>query len=438
MGRTFASLKYYNYRLWFASSLVANTGSWMQRIAQDWLVLAVLTHDDAFAVGLVTALQFLPLLFLMSIAGIWADRFNKLKILLITQTLMALLAFGLGILVLLGYANVFYVCLFAVGLGVVAAFDNPPRQIFVSELVAPEDLPNAVGLNSTSFNLARLIGPGVAGILIAWTGPGWVFIINGISFIPTILALLAMRSSEFFPLVAGGAKSRSKGALLEGLRYVRSRGDLMLIFIVTGTVACLGMNFQITTAAVARLVFDKQAGEYGLLGSVLAIGSLTGALLAARRRAQPRVRMVVGGAIGFAAAAGINALMPTYPLYALSLIPVGLAMLTLLTCANTAVQMSTESHMRGRVMGLYQTVMQGSAPLGSLIVGWICEDISPRWGIGIGSIAAILAVICAYLWSRKRWHLDVSYHIHRPHIVIVGPREQQEIASHENAEDQLR
>lgn len=426
MGRTFASMKYHNYRIWFFASLVANTGSWMQRVAQDWLVLAILTNDDAFAVGLVTALQFLPLLFLMPIAGIWADRFNKQKILVTTQTLMALLAFGLGALVLTGHANVTWVCIFAVGLGAVAAFDNPTRQVFVSELVAPKDLPNAVGLNSTSFNLARLIGPGVAGLLIAATGPGWVFIINGASFIPTIIALIAMRRSEFFPLTSKKGAARSRGALKEGLRYVSSRGDLRLIFIVTGTVACLGLNFQITTAAMARLVFDKQAGEYGILGSVLAIGSLTGALLAARRRNQPRVRIVIAGAIAFAAAAGINAVMPTYELYALSLVPVGLAMLTLLTSANTAVQMSTEQHMRGRVMGLYQTVMQGSAPIGSLIVGWICENVSPRWGIGIGPIAAIVAVIFAYAWSVKRWNLDVSYHVHRPLIEIRGPREHEE------------
>lgn len=444
MGRTFASLKYHNYRIWFFSSLVANTGSWMQRVAQDWLVLAILTDDDAFAVGLVTALQFLPLLFLMPIAGIWADRFDKQKILIATQSLMALLAFGLGALVLTGHANVGWVCIFAVGLGAVAAFDNPTRQVFVSELVRPKDLPNAVGLNSTSFNLARLIGPGAAGILIAATGPGWVFIINGVSFIPTIIALIAMRRSEFFPLTSKKNSARSRGALKEGLRYVASRGDLRLIFIVTGTVACLGLNFQITTAAMARLVFDKQAGEYGMLGSVLAIGSLMGALLAARRQKQPRVRVVIAGAIAFIAAAGIIAVMPTYALYAISLIPVGLAMLTLLTSANTAVQMSTEHHMRGRVMGLYQTVMQGSAPVGALLVGWICENLSPRWGIAIGPIGAAIAVIFAYAWSVKRWNLDVSYHMHRPLIEIRGPREheleEQEAIAHfcVNPERQVR
>ncbi|WP_182049990.1 MFS transporter [Changpingibacter yushuensis] len=429
MGRTFASLRIYNYRVWFFSALIANTGTWMQRVAQDWLVLAILTDDNAFAVGAVTALQFLPLMFFMPVAGILADRFDKRKILLITQLSQAIMAFALGAIVLSGHATVVHVCIFAFLLGTASAFDSPPRQVFVSELVPAADLPNAVGLNSTSFNLARLIGPGLSGLLIAWVGAGWVFIINGASFIATIFALLIMRGADFYPITKRATQSGKRGGIREGLAYVRGRQDLMVIFVVAGVIACLGMNFQLTTASMARSVFDKQAGEYGILGSVLAIGSLTGALLAARRRSQPRVRVVVIASLAFVVTASINAIMPTYLTYAISLIPVGLAMLTLLTSANTAVQMSTEPHMRGRVMALYQTVMQGSAPIGALVVGWISQSISPRWGIGIGPAAALIVTVGAFIWTRKHWDVEVRYHMRsRPHLEIIGPLEHEQLA----------
>ena len=429
MGRTFASLKFHNYRIWFFSALIANTGTWMQRVAQDWLVLAILTDDSSFAVGLVTALQFLPLLFFMPLAGAMADRFDKRKILLLTQSLQALLAFGLGVLVMFDLATVWHVCAFAFALGVVGAFDSPPRLVFISELVPPASLPNAVGLNSTSFNSARLIGPALSGLLIAWVGIGWVFMINGASFIATIGALLLMRPAEYYRIAStgqpeGGRRSRPKGAVREGLRYVLSRSDLKVIFAVTGVVACLGMNSQLTTAAMARNVFAMEADGYGILGSILAIGSLTGALVAARRTTQPRVRVVVMAAAFFGVASGISAMMPTYTLYAISLVPVGLAMLTLLTSANTAVQMSTEPQMRGRVMALYQTVMQGSTPIGALAVGWISQAINPRWGVGIGAVSALLVVVAAYLWGRRTWDVQVRYRLHsKPHVEILGPLE---------------
>ncbi|PWF27190.1 MFS transporter [Ancrocorticia populi] len=454
MGRTFASLKYYNYRVWFFCALVANTGTWMQRVAQDWLVLAVLTEDSSFAVGLVTALQFVPMLFFMPFAGAVADRFDKRKILYCTQSLQGLLAFGLGAMVLLDAASVWHVCLFAFALGTVGAFDGPPRLVFISELVPPRSLPNAVGLNSTSFNIARLIGPALSGVLIAWVGIGWVFIINGFSFVFTLFALSIMRPSEYYrasdkaadaqqdtsdsPAQPAEKSKRPKGQVREGLKYVLARSDLRVIFIVTGVVSCLGMNFQLTSASMARVVFGLEADGYGFLGSILAIGSLTGALFAARRQTQPRVRVVVMAAFAFAIAASLNALMPTFPLYAVSLVLVGLTMLTLLTSANTAVQMSTDPRMRGRVMALYQTVMQGSTPIGALLVGWISEALSPRWGVGIGAISAFLVVAGAYIWGRRTWDVQVRYHLRsRPHFDIRGPLEHERDAAVETAQDQI-
>ena len=266
MGRTFASLRHFNYRTWFFTALIANIGTWMQIVAQDWLVLAELTEDDAFAVGFVSALQFAPLLFITPFAGLLADRCDKRRILFVTQSCLALLALGLGVLVLSGGAQVWQVCLFAVGTGTVAAFDGPPRMVFVSELVPSEDLPNAVGLNSTGFNLARLIGPAVAGTLISAVGTGWVFVVNGLSFVFTIGALLAIRTGELYVRQVDPEDLRGRGRVREGLRYVASRGDLTVIFLVLGTVACLTLNFQLTSAAMARTVFDKNAGEYGILG----------------------------------------------------------------------------------------------------------------------------------------------------------------------------
>jgi MFS family permease len=438
LSRTFASLHVRNYRIWFISALIANTGTWMQRVAQDWLVLAILTHDNSFAVGAVTALQFLPLLLFMPVAGTLADRFDMRKMLLVTQSAQAIFAFGLGALVLLNVATVVHVCIFAFLLGLASAFDNPPRQVFVSELVPPADLPNAVGLNSTSFNVARLIGPGISGLLIAGVGPGWVFVINGASFIATIAALLMQRPSEFYRSAKKRPKARH-GGVREGMHYVSNRQDLIVIFIVAGLIACLGMNFQLTTASMARTVFDKQAGEYGILGSIMAVGSVTGALLAARRRSQPRVRVVVISALGFGVVSAINAIAPTYWTYAISLIPVGFVMLTMLTAANTAVQMSTEPEMRGRVMALYQTIMQGSTPVGALIVGWISQSVSPRWGVGIGSVAAFAVAIWAFLWTRKHWDVAVHYSMRQhPHLEIIGPlehaREEEERARLEELE----
>lgn len=415
MSSTFASLKYVNYRLWFAGALVANIGTWMQRVGQDWLVLTDLSDDSGLAVGITTALQFAPTLLLSAWAGVLADRVNRRRLLMITQGAQGVLAFGLGALVLSGHAQLWHVYLFATALGVVAALDQPVRQTFVAELVPAGKLSNAVGLNSTSFNAARLIGPGLAGLLIAAVGTGWVFVINGVSFAATILALLLMRTSELHPMPVA---PRARGQIREGIRYVRGRTDILVIMAVIGVVSTFGLNFQMTSALMARAEFGKGAGEYGILGSVLAIGSLAGALLAARRE-RPRVRLVIGSAFAFGLATGALALMPTYASFAVACIPVGLASLTMLTAANTTIQMSTDPAVRGRVMSLYMMVMLGATPIGSPVVGWIGETFGPRWSIGIGSITALLVSALAALWAQKRWNVQVRYRVRtRPHLEV--------------------
>lgn len=419
MSPTFSSLKHYNYRLWFGAAFVANVGTWMQRVAQDWVVLTVLSDDSGIAVGVVTALQFLPVLFLSAWAGVLADRMNRRKLLMLTQGAMGVLALALGVLVLSGHAQLWHVYIFATLLGCASAIDGPVRQTFVAEMVPAGKLANAVGLNSASFNAARLVGPGAAGLLIALVGPGWVFIINGVTFAATIIAMSRMRTSELNVMPVA---SRAKGQIREGIRYVRGRSDILVIMVVVGVVSTFGLNFQLTSALMAREVFDKGAGEYGILGSILAIGSLTGALLAARRE-RPRVRLVIGAAFAFGITTGIMALMPTYPSYAVACIPVGLASLTMMTAANTTIQMSTDPQVRGRVMALYMMVFLGATPIGSPIVGWVAEAFGPRWAIGIGSISALLVSAGAALWTARNWKYTVRYQVfHRPHVAVRYPQ----------------
>lgn len=415
MNQTFASLRFFNYRVWFGAALVANIGTWMQRVAQDWLVLTVLTDNSGVAVGIVTALQFLPALFLSAWAGLLADRVNKRKLLIFTQSSLGLLAFGLGALVLSGYAELWHVYVFAFLLGCVAAIDNPVRQTFVAEMVPADKLANAVGLNSASFNAARLIGPGLAGLLIAAVGTGWVFLINGLSFGATIIAMFAMRTNE---LRQSPRVKRGKGQLREAVAYVRHRTDILVVMVVAGVVSALGLNFQLTSALMATTEFNKGAGEYGILGSILAVGSLTGALLAARRE-RPRVRLVVGSAFAFGVTSGLMALMPSYELYAVSSILVGLCSLTLLTAANTTIQLGTDPAIRGRVMSLYIMVLLGATPLGSPLVGWIGQVWGARWSIGVGAIASILISLGAAIWVKKHWKLQVRYRmLERPHVQV--------------------
>lgn len=326
-GSTFSSLRFRGYRLWFAGALVSNVGTWMQRVAQDWLVLTVLTDNSGVAVGITTALQFGPVLLLTPLAGLLADRVDRRRMLMVTQSSIGALAALLGVLVLSGHAELWQVYLAAAGLGVASAFDGPVRQTFVAELVPGAQLSNAVGLNAASFNAARLVGPAVAGVAIAAVGTGWVFVINALSMLGTVGALYAMRPADLHHVPSA---PRQPGQLREGLRYVRSRRDVLAIMVVVGVVSTFGLNFQLTSAMMARVEFGQEAGAYGLLGSVLAIGSLAGALLAARRE-RPRVRLVVGAAFGFGVATGVQALMPTFWSYALAGIPVGLASLTMLT-----------------------------------------------------------------------------------------------------------
>ncbi|MGQ7297210.1 MFS transporter [Quadrisphaera sp. KR29] len=415
LAPTFRSLAVRNYRIWAGGAIVSNVGTWMQRVAQDWLVLTQLTNNSAVAVGVTTALQFGPQLLLGPLTGAVADRFPQRAVLAVTQALMGAWALLLGLLVVLGDPQLWQVYALAGLLGVTSAFDAPVRQTFVTSLVPQAMLPNAVGLNSASFHGARLVGPAVAGLLIAAVGTGWVFLINAATFAATFASLFLMRRSE---LVAAPRRKRGRGATREGLAYVRSRPDVVLILLVVGVVGAFGLNFQMTTALMARVEFGLGADSYGLLGSIMAIGSLTGALLAARRE-HPRLRLVVGAATAFGVFSIVSSLMPGYWTFAASLIPVGLASLTLMTAANATVQMTTAPELRGRVMALYMAVFAGTTPIGAPVVGWVGETWGPRWSIAVGGIAALLVVAVVVAVVARRQEVHVHYRLHeRPHLLV--------------------
>ncbi len=405
MSPTFASLKVFNYRVYATGAIVSNAGTWMQRVAQDWLVLTVLTDHSAVAVGITTGLQFLPMLLLAPVGGLIADRFPKRTWMMTTQAVAGSLSLLLGLMVVFDVAALWHVYVIAFLSGAAAALEAPARQTFVAEMVPEDKLSNAVGLNSASFHLGRLIGPALAGLLIAAFSTGPVFLINAASFGATIFALSRMRVRELIPVKKA---PRGKGQIRDGIRYVRKRPDIMVIMAVVGVVGTFGMNFQMTTALMATQVYGKGAGEYGLLGSVMAIGSLSGALLAARRT-HPGMRLLVGAAFAFGVTASISAMMPGYVTFAIALVPTGLSALTLMTAANTIVQMSTAPEMRGRVMALYMAIFMGGTPIGSPIVGWVGEQFGARWTIGLGGIVTLLAALVAAAVVVRQRELTVGY-----------------------------
>lgn len=393
----FRSLRTRNYRLFAAGQVVSNTGTWMQRVAQDWLVLD-LTHGSGVALGITTGLQYLPLLLFGLWGGVLADRYPKRRILMITQIALGALALILGVLAVTGTAQVWQVYALAFGLGLATVVDNPARQSFAVEMVGKRDLPNAIALNSATFNGARVLGPAVAGVLIGLVGTGPVFLINAASFGAVLFGLAAMRESE---LRTADLVPRAKGQLREGLRYVRGRRDLVLVLLLVGFVATFGMNFQMTTALVARQVFHTGAASFGLASTMLAVGALAGALLAARR-VRPRMRLLVSAAALFGLLEMATGLMPAYWAFLVMLVPTGIAMMTFTTAANATMQLSVAPEMRGRVMGLYMFVFLGTNPLGAPLVGWMAEQFGPRLSIVLGGLVATVTALVVTVLAAPR------------------------------------
>lgn len=388
----FRSFGVFNYRVWFAGALVSNIGGWMQSTALAWVVLTGLTDNDASAMGLTMGLQFGPPLLLVPITGWVADRVDRRKLLMLTQTLLGILGAVMGVLLLTDNMALWGMYCFAFGLGIVQAFDNPVRQAFVTDIVSLDNAANAVALNSASFNAARMLGPAVAGIMIVAIGSGWVFLVNTLTFLTMIGALLLIRTDEIAPR----PKLKQASRLADGFRYVAKRGDLIVTFAMVFLISAFGMNFPIFASTMA-LEFGREADGFGLLSSILAIGSLTGALLAARR-ARAMIRVVILGTLAFAATTAISAFMPEYWLYAGTLMFVGFSVVTIMTTANGYVQTTTAPELRGRVLALYMAIVMGATPVGAPITGWVAAQYGPRTAILLGACAGLVAFIIGVTW----------------------------------------
>ncbi len=388
----FRSFSVFNYRVWFIGALVSNIGAWMQATALSWVVLTQLTHNDAGAMGVTMALQFAPPLLLVSVTGWVADKFERRRLLMVTQSSLLVLGATIGILILTGVMTLPLMYVFAFALGLVAAFDNPTRQAFVSDLVDRENASNAVALNAASFNGARMIGPAAAGVVIVAVGTGWVFLVNAVTFLAMIVALRLIRSEELVPRITASGASR----LADGFRYVGSRPDLMVTFVMVFLLGAFGMNFPIFASTMA-LEFGRDADGYGLLSSILAIGSLAGALLAARRD-RARMRLVIVGTGMFAVVGTVSAFMPDYWLYAITLMFTGFSVVTTLTTANGYVQTTTDPALRGRVLALYMAILMGGTPIGAPIVGWVAAEYGARAAILLGAAAAFVAFAVGFGW----------------------------------------
>ncbi|MGW7426847.1 MFS transporter [Streptomyces sp. NPDC054813] len=417
----FGSLKVRNYRLFFAGQVVSNIGTWMQRIAQDWLVLSL--TGSATAVGVTTALQFLPMLLFGLYGGVLVDRLNKRRALFVTQTSMALTGIALALLTLSGHVQVWHVYLAAFVVGLATVVDNPARQSFVSEMVGPDQLQNAVSLNSANFQSARLVGPAVAGLMITGVGTGYAFLFNGLSFVAPIVGLLLMRARDLHVVQRA---PRGKGQLREGLHYVAGRPDLTWTIILVGFIGTFGFNFPVYLSAFADDVFHAGAGSYSLFNTLMAVGSLAGALLAARR-GTAKLRVMLAAAVAFGGLELVAATAPSLWLFSLLMVPIGMFGMTVNVTANTTVQMGTDPAMRGRVMALYMMVFMGGSPIGAPIAGWITDAYGVRAGLAVGgAIAAAAAVVIGLVLARVgNLRLSVGWHGGHPRVRFV-PRDERE------------
>lgn len=393
------SFRHRNYRILFPANTISNIGGWAQRVAQDWLVLE-LTHSGTY-LGIVTAIQFAPVLFFSLHGGALADQFNKRKLLMATNALGAFSAIALGVLVMSHHIAIWHVFVLAAVLGISSAIDAPVRQAFAAEIVGHDDLPNAVSLNSANFNAGRLVGPALSGLLIAAFGTGPSFIFNGISFLFAIAALMMMNEKEFFHQ----DRSKSMTNVREGLRYALARPDIYVVMLIVFFMGTFGLNFQIFNALMATQEFGKGPASYGLLGTFIAVGSFSGAIASARLERFRKTRFVILGSGAFSLAVMVLATMPTYTAYAIFLPFCGITALTTMITANSIVQVNSDQAIRGRVMGIYLLIFMGGTPVGSPLIGVMSELIGVRQTIaGCGAISLIATVV---IWLKYKDKVQV-------------------------------
>jgi MFS family permease len=389
--RTFRSLRIRNYRLFFFGQLVSVSGTWMQQLAQDWLVLRL--TNRALPVGITTALQFAPVLVLGIWGGLIADRLDKRRLLLATQAAMAALALALGVLTATGAVRLWMIYLLALLLGCATSFDMPARQSFVTEMVGPDHLANAVGLNSAVFNSARIIGPALAGVLIGVVGIAPAFIINAISYLAVMTSLWKMDPAQLY---RQAPVERQRGQVRDGVRYVWATPALRWTILLMGVVATLGLNFRVALPLLARFTYDGGPSLYGVLASMMAAGSVAGALTAASR-AKPTQGLLLWSVAGFGVSSLAMAFLLNPVLAAIVLLPVGFFSIAWISTANTTVQLGSAPEMRGRVMSIYGLLLLGSAPIGAILIGWLSEHYGPRSSLLLAGVTSLIAAGVAIL-----------------------------------------
>lgn len=387
---TLRSFKHRNFKILFSANFLSNIGTWAQGVAQAWLILEL--TDSGTYLGIVTSLQFAPILFFSISGGKIADKFNKRKVLMLTNLTAGISALSVATLVLTENIKIWHVMFFAFMLGMGNAIDAPVRQSFNVEVVGKQDLPNAVGLNSTNFNVGRLIGPGLSGLLIAAYGTGVSFLLNGISYLVVIIALINIRESELFI----EEKKSSSTKIREAMAYVAARPDILAVMITVFFATSFGLNFNIFNTMMATQVFDKGAAEYGALGSILAVGSLSGAIISARLEKKRGPRFVMIGSMIFSAILILSAFAPTYLVYSILLPIIGCVALLTFIGANTMVQLRTDSQIRGRVMGIYLTVFLGGTPIVSPFIGIMTQEVGTRPTVAICGLISLLAAIATF------------------------------------------
>src|SRR5580658_8915676 len=385
-----SSLRQRNYRLFFFGQLISVAGTWMQTVAQSFVVLD-LTHSGT-QLGLTTAVRFLPMFLFGPMGGVFADRMDKRRVLFVTQTLSGLLAAAFAVLVGTGSIRLWIVYLLALSLGFVNVFDNPARQSFISEMVTPENLPNAVTLNSVSMNMARVFGAALGGVLAATIGLALCFTANAVSFAAVLISLAVMRKSELFP---AARIPRRKRQVRQGLIYVRTTPELLIPLILIAVIGTLAWEFQVTLPLMASKVFHGGAPTYGVMASVMGVGAVIGGLVSASRP-RPRARALCLAAIGWGIAILAAAAAPSLPLELAALVFVGYGSITFNSLAKTTLQLAAEPIMRGRVMALWALAWLGSTPIGGPIVGWIGQDVGARWSLVVGGLPTVLIGLLAW------------------------------------------
>ena len=391
------SFRHRNFRILFPANAMSNIGTWAQRVAQDWLVLQ-LTHNNGTYLGIVTAIQFAPVLLFSLQGGAMADRVDKRKLLIWTNVVAAIACYTLGILVVTHSIKLWHVFACAALLGISTALDAPIRQSFTAEIVGHSDVANAVSLNSANFNAGRLVGPALSGLLIARFNTGPSFLINATSYLFVILSLLFMRPSDFFIQ----KKEETLGTVREGLRYALARPDLYVVMALVFFAATFGLNFQIFNALMATKEFGKGPASYGLLGTVVAVGSLSGALLSARLERFRNAMLVVRLGVWFSIVVIVLSVMPTYTWYSLWLPICGISALTMLISANSYVQVNSDPAVRGRVMGIYLLIFMGGTPFGSLLIGYLTETVGVRETIALCGGFSLLMCILIWIFFNKK------------------------------------